>query len=214
MAGTLGRRLIARAAGMCLVAGFVDAIGYTELGAVFAANMTGNSVLMAIAMVRGQFAHAASYGVTLASFIAGAVIAAILRRLSGRAAVPLICATALLLAATMVRTTADIRLALLAMTMGFQGAAVSRFGSINLQTVVVTGTLVRLAENCVDRILPTKQAPEPGAVRLHLAAWIVYGAGAAVAIVLQHVMRRPLFIAVIVLLLVTIDVARDERRAR
>jgi uncharacterized membrane protein YoaK (UPF0700 family) len=214
MASALTGRLIVRAAGLCLVAGFVDAIGYTELGRVFAANMTGNSVLFAIAAVHGDFAHAASYGVTLAAFIAGAFMSAVMKRASGHAAVPLAAATALLLAAALVRVPDDARLALLAMTMGFQGAAVSRFGPINLQTVVVTGTLVRLAEHCVDRILRTPPAPEPGAVRLHLTAWLVYGAGAAVAIAMQALTPRPLLVAAIVLALVAADVAREERAAR
>src|ERR1700722_10341767 len=96
MAELLTRRLIARAASLCLVAGFVDAVGYTELGGVFAANMTGNSVLFAVAAVRGEGARAASYAATLAAFLMAAIIGSVLRRTSGRSATPLLAAVVLL----------------------------------------------------------------------------------------------------------------------
>ena len=53
-------RLFSRAALLCLIAGYVDIIGYIDLGGVFAANMTGNSVLLVLAMARGEAARSAS----------------------------------------------------------------------------------------------------------------------------------------------------------
>jgi uncharacterized membrane protein YoaK (UPF0700 family) len=206
------RRLFARAAGLCLVAGFVDAIGYTELGGVFAANMTGNSVLLAIAAVHGEGARTAVYGFTLASFLVGALVAATLRRTTGKPTVGLGAAVALLVVAAVTSMGHTERLALLALTMGLQGASISRFGAYNLHTVVVTGTIVRLAEYCVDHVLPSQRAPEPGATTLHALAWVAYGCGAAIATATQHFTHWPLLVAALILLAITVEVTLDQPR--
>ncbi|HXQ51693.1 MAG TPA: YoaK family protein [Stellaceae bacterium] len=210
----MGRRLFARAAGLCVVAGFVDAVGYTELGGVFAANMTGNTVLLAIAAVRGEGARTAVYGFTLAAFLVGALVAATLRRTTGKPTVGLGAAVALLAVAAVTPMNHTERLAVLALTMGLQGASISRFGANSLQTVVVTGTIVRLAEFCVDYVLPSQRAPEPGATPLHALAWVAYGAGAAVATATQHFTHWPLLVAALMLLAVTIEVTLDQPRER
>jgi uncharacterized membrane protein YoaK (UPF0700 family) len=211
MAAGLSARLLARGSALCLVAGYVDAIGYTELGGVFAANMTGNSVLFAIAAARGEGVRAAAYVLTLASFFLGALAAAGLRRWTGRAAVPLLAAALLMLGASAVGAH-DPKLALLALAMGLQGASVSRFGPVALQTVVVTGTIVRLSETIVARLASPSTPPEPGSVRLHAFAWIAYGLGAAAAIGAQHVMSHPLWAAATLLLVVAGDVGAARER--
>ena len=205
-------RVLARASLLCLVAGYVDAIGYTELGGVFAANMTGNSVLLAIAAARGEGTRVMAYGFTLVAFLAGAMAASALRRATGRPTWALLAAIALLLIGAVGDMGSNARLALLAATMGLQGGAVTRFGATPLQTVVVTGTLVRLADHLIEHLLPSAPASEPGATRIHALAWIAYGGGAALAIIAQRIMRWPLLIAALVLLAVTIDVASEGRR--
>ena len=69
-----------QAALLCGIAGYVDALGYLKLGSVFAANMTGNTVLLAIVLAQGEWARAAVYGLTLAAFFAGALSASVLKR--------------------------------------------------------------------------------------------------------------------------------------
>jgi uncharacterized membrane protein YoaK (UPF0700 family) len=207
------RRALTRAGLLCLVAGYVDAIGYTELGGVFAANMTGNSVLLAIAAARGEGTRVIAYGFTLAAFLAGAVAASGLRRTTGRPTVALLAAVALLLVAAVGAMGSNARLALLAATMGLQGGAIARFGATPLQTVVITGTMVRLADHLVEHLLPAAKASEPGATRIHATAWIAYGGGAALAVTAQHFTRWPLLIAALVLVAVTIDVARERPQA-
>ena len=44
-----------QAALLTLVAGMADAVGYISLGGIFAANMTGNTVLAGIALAEGQY---------------------------------------------------------------------------------------------------------------------------------------------------------------
>ncbi len=200
--------LLLRAVGFCLVAGYVDAIGYTELGGVFAANMTGNSVLMAVAAVRGEWARTASYGMTLAVFLAGALAACAVRRWSRRPALALAGAALVLFAALFLRLDHTARLALLALAMGLQGGAVIRFGSLSLQTVVVTGTMVRLADGLAARAFPA--APGTDSVRIDAAAWGAYVAGAACAMLAAAITARPLLPAVVLMVVLAADVARDR----
>jgi len=200
--------LLARAVGFCVVAGYVDAIGYTELGGVFAANMTGNSVLMAIAAMRGEWARATSYGVTLAVFFAGAFVACVLRQRSRRPAVALVGAALVLFAAMFLRFDPWARLSLLALAMGLQGGSVLRFGTLSLQTVVVTGTMVRLADGLAARGLSAGGAGD--SIRLDAAAWGAYVAGAGCAMAAAAVMTRPLLPAAALLIVLAFDVARDR----
>ncbi len=201
-----------RAGGLCVVAGYVDALGYTGLGAVFAANMTGNSVLLAIAAARGEWLRAASYCFTLAVFFAGAIAASVLRRRSGRPIVPLLCAASLLLIAALAPFDRTLELGLLALAMGLQGAAITRFGGTSLQTVVVTGTMIRLADGIVGRLSGTAAEATSGTVlRLDALAWIAYVAGAAAAIGARHFMAHPLLPTVVLLLLVAAEVGTERQ---
>ncbi|HEY6359177.1 MAG TPA: YoaK family protein [Vicinamibacterales bacterium] len=148
-AGTPLARSVLRASLLCLTAGYVDAFGYIMLDRVFAANMTGNTVLLAIAAAKGELVLMRAYIVTLATFFLAAVAGAILRRLFERAYLTLILAAGLLFIASVAEADRTWTLTFLAAAMGLQGASISRFGPASLQTVVVTGTIVRLAEELV-----------------------------------------------------------------
>ena len=50
MSKTSPERQIVQATGLTIVAGMADAVGYITMGGVFAANMTGNTVLAGIAV--------------------------------------------------------------------------------------------------------------------------------------------------------------------
>src|SRR5258708_30790113 len=55
-----------------------DAVGYMTMGSVFAANMTGNTVLAGIAVAQGQWLDAWRHLSPLIAFFAGAIIARLL----------------------------------------------------------------------------------------------------------------------------------------
>jgi len=209
MADEIASRMLARAGTLCLVAGYVDAIGYTELGGVFAANMTGNTVLLAIAATRGEGARVASYALTLVVFLAGAIISSASRRVTRRPVAGLLGAVAMLLVATFAPASPFERLGLLAFAMGLQGAAITRFGPISLQTVVVTGTMIRLADSIVEHALPERSAPLTGATRLDALAWLSYIIGAALAMGAQHVTGYPLLLAAAALLAIAVETATE-----
>ena len=195
-----------RAALLCLAAGYVDAYGYVDLGGVFAANMTGNTVLLGISATRSQWAHSLPYALTLAAFFLGAMATAGLKRFLDRPHAALLAAAVLLVIAGQLGLRGDLALPLLAFAMGLQGAAINRFGGIPLQTVVVTSTLLNLADGCIHRAWGPPML-------LHATAWLAYGAGAALAVLLSQRFGIPLVLPATALAVVAVDLAVDRRRA-
>ncbi|MGH6967676.1 MAG: YoaK family protein [Stellaceae bacterium] len=170
------------AALLALGAGFVDAYGYIGLGHVFVANMTGTTVLLGVAAAHGDGGLAGHYILTVGAFAAGALIGALLKRLTGRGSLPLLLGGAVLVMLVIVPPSRVAALVLLAAVMGLQGSAVARFRSISLQTIVITGTIVRLAEGVVTTALGDGKAePHVHEANIHHAlTWSGYliGAGA------------------------------------
>ena len=208
-----------RVALLCLVAGYVDAVGYIEFGGVFAANMTGNTVLLAIAGAQGEWHRVEIYVVTLGAFFLGALFASLVKRALGRLFVPLLLEAALLLLVdALVRhappENAVPLIALLAAAMGLQGASVTRFGSTGLNTVVVTTTIARLADGLVGWVWPVRrdaETPPAGwTVAISVAAWTAYGIGAAAAVILldHFQLRAPLVAPALLVTAVAISLVK------
>ena len=206
-----------RAAILCLVAGFVDAYGYMALEHVFTANMTGNTVLLGISAAEGDGGRVATYGATLIAFFGGALLASLVIRQFGKRPLVLL-AVALVLGGTPLLSLGHREeLLLLTFAMGMQGAALSRFGSTNLNTVVVTGTMLRLADEITAKLLPAVERaakPPPGAVAIPLAGWLVYGLGAALGALFLGFLTYPLLAPAALLLVVAADVARSDMVSR
>ncbi len=202
-----------RAALLCLAAGYVDAYGYVDLGGVFAANMTGNTVLLGIAAARGEWARIPPYALTLGAFFAGAMAASVLKRAFDRAFPPLLLAAALLAISERLELTGDLELLLLAVAMGMQGASINRFGRTGLQTVVITSTLLNLADGCVRHgwhaaVGVNDQGPD---MALLGAVWLAYGLGAAAGVLISSHLGLPLVLPAVVLVFVAVDLALASR---
>jgi len=133
-------------------AGWIDALSYTALGHVFTANMTGNLVLLGLALGNLQAGGAARSAVALGGFAAGALLASALTRdvagewpgrvtaAFGVEAAALVAFTALWWAGAGL----DPLIALSAVGMGIQSAAVRRLSVAGVATTFVTGTLTSL----------------------------------------------------------------------
>jgi uncharacterized membrane protein YoaK (UPF0700 family) len=178
-----GMRLLGRVGLLCLIAGLVDAYAYVSLGHIFAANMTGNTVLLAVNAVRGG-GETRDFIVTLGAFALGTIVGSGLKRATGRAYAPLLLGALLLIAAATVPLSRLPMLAMLAATMGLQAATVSQFGPTSIQTVVITTPIARLAEGLIDLAWPRRgrSAERSGEAQgLHGIAWGAYALGAACA---------------------------------
>ncbi|HYB08606.1 MAG TPA: YoaK family protein [Alphaproteobacteria bacterium] len=209
-------RSVLRASLLCLVAGYVDAFGYIMLDRVFAANMTGNTVLLAIAAAKGELVLMRAYVLTLSTFFLAAILGAILKRLFGRGAyLTLVLAAGLLFIAAAAEIERTWTLPFLAAAMGLQGSSISRFGPASLQTVVVTGTIVRLAEELVQILVKARHGDATEEDRstgvLFAVAWVFYAVGAGAGAVALVVLSAPLILPGFLLLAVAADLAIEHQ---
>ncbi len=184
-------------------AGYLDAIGYLTLG-LFTANMTGNTVLLGIAIGQGHWPAMIRVLLAVAAFVGGAAAGALLLR--GRRGIGSVfgfeaaCVVAALAAWLQLRQphpgsiipdpTAFPLIALLSAAMGAQSAAVRRAGEQRISTTYVTGTLTSLAVDTVAKILARWEGrphasersagPEGATLPLLGGIWATYVAGALV----------------------------------
>jgi uncharacterized membrane protein YoaK (UPF0700 family) len=167
--------------------GVVDAVGYLGLDRVFTGNMTGNVVILAMALTGAGGLPIIGPVIALALFLAGAAIAG--RTLRGlpagwhpRTTVLLGLVAVLLAAASVIAfSVADRPEALnyvitgaLGLAMGTQAGSARHIGVSDVTTVVVTSTLVGLA---FDSRFGGGKAKHPWARRA--GAILLIGAGAA-----------------------------------
>jgi uncharacterized membrane protein YoaK (UPF0700 family) len=145
---------------LTMVAGSVDAISYLGLGHVFTAMMTGNTVLLGLALAQREFLAAIRSVLALLGFAIGVFIgAAIVERESKPATWPKVVTAALGIEAVILvifsmiwyatslpRSAAVtyLLIVLLALAMGIQSAAVRRLGVPGIATTYITGTLTSL----------------------------------------------------------------------
>ena len=180
---------------LTLVAGLADAVGYVAMGGVFAANMTGNTVLAGLSLGEGHFDLAAKRLAPLVTFFVGAMLARLLLRLFHRPAVPLLVEAALLAVVGLLPIGRESSLMLVALAMGLQAAAITHFGGTSVSTVVVTSTLARIAEATLDRMWPTgRPLPSVATPRLLALTWIGYLIGAIGGVLLVRAVHWPLLV--------------------
>jgi uncharacterized membrane protein YoaK (UPF0700 family) len=166
---------------LSVVTGLVDAVTYLALGHVFAANMTGNIIVLGFALVgTGEISASASI-VSLGSFLVGAGVGA---RLAGALQrtrhrwllTMLVTETALLVIAAVVslqtRSLDLLVVALLAVAMGMRTVTVRRLGIADVSTTVITSTLAGLAADA----LMHGSSLRVGGVRLAVVLAMVLGA--------------------------------------
>ncbi|MFD9859237.1 YoaK family protein [Streptomyces alboflavus] len=138
------------------VSGFVDAVTFLGLGRVFAANMTGNVVVIGFAAAGAPGFSVTGSLVSLGAFLVGAAGAGRLARaFRGRRRVPWVRAAlvgeAVLLGVTTVLAFAGaadatyVLIALLALAMGLRNGTVLKLNVPDLTTTVLTRTLTGLA---------------------------------------------------------------------
>lgn len=224
---------------LSLAAGCVDAVGYLGLGQIFVANMTGNTVLLGLALGQAEGQAALRAVVALAGFVVGvAAGAAIVGPGRERSAwSPAVTAALALELVALVAFAAGWFLAeaepaglavypliaLPSLAMGVQSAAVRRLGIPGVATTYITGTLTDLTEGAIARLRPAVYAavsdddssmPSARGLVLPADVWLAYGAGAVIVGIMA--VRWPsgvLSVPVAVLaLVVVIAVARFRRQ--
>ena len=139
------------AAGLAMLAGYVDAIGFLRLGGLFVSFMSGNSTQLGVAIAGNANGVAVAAGL-LACFVLGVVLGARVALAAGRRRKPAVLAlvTLLLALATLVGTMTAAPMAalfLLALAMGAENNVFQRGGEVSVGVTYMTGTLVKLGQN-------------------------------------------------------------------
>jgi uncharacterized membrane protein YoaK (UPF0700 family) len=200
MSPGLTRTLLA----LTFVTGIVDAVSFLALGQVFAAMQTGNVIFLGLGIAGAAEASVVAPLVSLAAFVAGGGLAALLaRRKAPRAGgglspafgleVGLLAVAAVLAASVDIssgKLSAYAAIALLALAMGLRNTVVRGFGGPNLATTVLNLTLTALTS-------PAPLSVASGSdLAQRAAAFVAILAGAATgALLLEASLALPLFTA-------------------
>jgi uncharacterized membrane protein YoaK (UPF0700 family) len=195
---------------LTFVTGLVDAVTYLGFGHVFAANMTGNVMVLGFALVGAGEISATASLVSLSAFMIGGVISARLARVLERTRhrwilTTLVIETILLGFATALSTSTNgvvsdhTIVASLAVAMGMRTVTVRRLGISDVSTTVLTSTLAALA---MDTQLPSPTFHAAG-LRLAAVAAMLLGASSG-ALLSGGGIPLVLGVAVSLVLIVTI----------
>jgi uncharacterized membrane protein YoaK (UPF0700 family) len=226
-------------------AGSVDAISYLGLGRVFTANMTGNAVLLGLAIGQGQGFAALRSVVALAGFAIGAAIGAmIVERAHKGGDWPPGVTAALAVEGVVLGIFAlawhfpwavpnggvvYALIALSAVAMGIQSAAIRHLNVPGIATTYITGTLTSFVAGLVGwigaadlssaakspegAVAPASQPPQrKHTARLQAAVFIIYVLAAVASSIIQA--RRPALVTLAPLVAVALVVANGSVRHR
>jgi uncharacterized membrane protein YoaK (UPF0700 family) len=195
-------RPLAQATILTIVAGIADAVGYITMDGVFAANMTGNTVLAGIAAAKRDFIGTWDHLSPLVAFFAGAMLARALLRLLKSPTVGIAIEAALVAGVGFLGLGMETSVMIVAFAMGLQASSITSFAGSAISTVV-TSTLARTADAAVDRLWPGAGATPPSIknTQILLLTWIGYLVGAVIGALLVDVMTYPLLVPAALLVL-------------
>ncbi|MBV8832161.1 MAG: DUF1275 domain-containing protein [Acidobacteriaceae bacterium] len=146
------------------LAGLVDAVGYLAYAKIYTANMSGNSVALGINLTQLRPTEILLRSWPILLYVLGLLTGRLAIEIGARQKAPRIASVAFGFEALLLGAAAWtgggnpnpaevnkilLGIALLALAMGIQNAALTRFSSLTLHTGFVTGTLVKFAEQFV-----------------------------------------------------------------
>jgi uncharacterized membrane protein YoaK (UPF0700 family) len=142
------RRNIALACALSALAGYVDGIGYLQLGGLFVSFMSGNSTRMGVALAHGHWQTAAEALGLIVLFVIGAAVGSLIVLRAHRQPLVLLAEALLLGAAALAYTFGQSSLAVAAivLAMGLENAVFQIHGGAGLGLTYVTGALVKVGQ--------------------------------------------------------------------
>lgn len=188
---------------LCMSSGIVDVVGYLSLGHVFTANMTGNIVLMGLAIGKVEGLAVLRSVTALVGFIAGTAIAALIVNKDKKPSLwPKSVTYALsiegiiliIFAITSSRVSDSeswvyFFIILLSIAMGMQTTAARRLGIAGISTTVLTNNLANVVEDVIQQLRllfgrNTKMTFSPDSL-LRLMAVVIYCLGAIIGTIAE-----------------------------
>lgn len=210
--------------GLTVATGLIDAVSYIALGHVFTANMTGNVVFLAFALVGVPGLSVPRSLVSLGAFLLGAVIGGRLALRAGAASDPPArwVRTAFVIEAVLLLGTAVAAsvaaggapvvaygiIVLTAVAMGVRNATVRKMAVPDLTTTVLTLTLTGLAADS-----PLGGGANPRALRRAASVACMFVGAAAGGVLLRHSLALPLLVSTVVSAACAMAVPISLRRA-
>jgi uncharacterized membrane protein YoaK (UPF0700 family) len=183
---------------LSLASGTTDATAFLKLGTVFTSAMTGNTVLLGIALGQGRIVEASRAFDAFASFLVGVTLAAILcRRRPGNSS-----GAPILLPAFAIEIACLVGFALLwglsgrvegyatiyglitlsALAMGIQGVAARQIAAPGINTIVFTSTMISIVTSLTNTLARrTGGGAFPFATKRQIVILLVYAFGAVLA---------------------------------
>ena len=196
----LGRTVL-----LCVIGGSADAISFLRYDA-FVGAMTGNTVLLGIDLAKGNLDRAGFHLGIIATFLAAVIVTEIALKLKISPSLPLVL-TALMLGGSEF-ITGQWSAVICAAALGVQNAAVRSIAGVPINTVFITGNLVRLATAVPDAAAPRQQAT----LAVLAIAWIAYAAGAVAGALALHLIDYPMIVpAVLALAAAIVEISADHR---
>ncbi|MCZ8512154.1 YoaK family protein [Paenibacillus filicis] len=189
---------------LCMTSGIVDVIGYLGLGHVFTANMTGNIVLLGLAIGHSEGLAVLRSAIALTGFTIGTAIAAVIvGRNKEKAFWPTtvtiaLCIEGLTLFAYgcianpgMNENTTYFLISLLSFAMGMQTTAARRLSIAGISTTVLTNNLANVIEDIIASFSLLSRSKTLGnrlsmESILRISAVIIYCFGAIVGAVAEN----------------------------
>jgi uncharacterized membrane protein YoaK (UPF0700 family) len=133
------------------VAGWVDAVGFLQLGDLFVSFMSGNTTQLAVRLAAGPWVAVAEAALVIFTFVVGVFVGTLIGYAAGSKRLPVVLLVeAAVLSCALFFPPArhgTFSFAALPMTlaMGLQNAAMNRIGQQAVSLTYITGTLVRCA---------------------------------------------------------------------
>lgn len=163
---------------LAALAGYVDSLGFLQLGGLFVSFMSGNSTRLAANLARGDWSAAGATAALLALFVLGAMLGALAARgeeARSRSRV-LALETALLAGAATAAALnrPAITVGLMVLAMAVENSVFLRNGEVGVSLTYMTGTLVKLGQALASAV----RGGDPMAFRPYLALWAGLTGGA------------------------------------
>ena len=172
------KRIQTLAIGLSALAGYVDAVGFIELGGFFVSFMSGNSTRLGVGLIERSH-DAAIAGGLIAMFVVGIIAGSLTGRFAGshRRQVVLMLVAALLTvaAASSAIGLAPIAVAAMVLAMGAENSVFEQGDDVHIGLTYMTGALVKFGQRAASALL--------GGDRFAWASYILLWAGLVVGAV-------------------------------
>ncbi|MCV9935960.1 YoaK family protein [Boseaceae bacterium BT-24-1] len=172
------RPAIGLAIGLSGLAGFIDALGFLNLGGFFVSFMTGNTTRLGIELVERRVGGIALAGMVIVLFVLGVICGSLAGHVGQQrrqAAVLAFVTLALTLSAGLDTTGQSVAAAgTLALAMGAENAVFQRDGEVTIGLTYMTGTLVKMGQRLAGALLG---GPKLAFLR-HFVLWLSLLGGA------------------------------------